>query len=73
MTIDAYSWWALRKTIEMILGDFIVRGGWDVLRVLDGALVEAHDWARHPLLRELGRLGREVEAFLNLVAAEVRT
>ena len=50
MTIDAYSWWALRKTIEMILGDFIVSGGWDVLRVLHGALVETHDWACHPLL-----------------------
>ena len=57
----------------MVLGDLIVRGSWDVLGVLEGALVETYDWARHPLLREFGRFGREVETFLGLVAAEVRT
>ena len=57
----------------MVLGDLIVRRSWDVLGVLEGALVETYDWARHPLLREFGRLGREVETFLGLVAAKVRT
>ena len=57
----------------MVLGDFIVRGGRDVLSVLEGALVETHDRARHPLLGELRGLLREVEAFMGLIATEVRT
>ena len=57
----------------MVLGDFIVCGRRNVLGVLEGALMETHDWSRHPLLRELGGLGREVETFLGLVAAEIRT
>ena len=56
----------------MVLGDFIVCGRRNVLGVLEGALVETYDWTSHPLLREFGRFGREVETFLGLVAAEVR-
>lgn len=71
MSVNAQRGGPSRQPIVLLLGHLVVIGRRYVLLVLDGALMEAHDGARRELLRELARLGSVVEAFADLVGAEV--